>query len=217
MLFVCHWWLTNKGSKTINLNSTVPAHPWWGICNQTSATLQQNLKGLLWEMSFTYGIKPHQGSVKHNSSVTAGEILKADCWKLSGEISIYKLAYTLPLAAWEITYWTRWILGLMAHSYALPWHNGTHNITNPERWWDKHKQVFRLPAHQYPNTITITAQNILVFSYSEHLSCVAFYFSTSLFPLPTPLKKSGSNNAISCSAPRSLRLKKRKPSQKPRT
>lgn len=171
-------------------------------------------------MSFTYGIKPHQGSVKHNSSVTAGEILNADCWKLSGEISIYKLAYTLPLAAWEITCWTRWILGLMPHSYDLPWHNRTHNITNPERWWDKPNQVFRLLPYQlYPNTSTIIVQNFLVFSCSEHLSFIStFYFSTSPFPLTTPLKNSGLNNAVLCNAPRTLRLKiKKERKRKPKT
>jgi len=52
----------------------------------------------------------------------AQEILKAHCWKLSGELLICNrsCSYTLLLAAPETTYWTRRTFRLTPHNHYVP-------------------------------------------------------------------------------------------------
>lgn len=73
-------------------------------------------------MRFTRRIKLHQWSVKHGSPELAQENLKADCWKLSGGLSICDIpySYTLLLAALEKTHWTRQAFGLMPYNLYMP-------------------------------------------------------------------------------------------------
>lgn len=88
-------------------------------------------KGFLWGIR----IKPHQGSVKHDSPERAQEILQTGGWKLWGELSICNVSYTV-LAAPGTICCSRQTLGPMPHDLYVPVPPLAHRNPWPHWSWE---------------------------------------------------------------------------------